>query len=128
VMAAVVGIGADLIKVERVARAYGRFGGRFLERLFTPREREYCLGRFDLAAALAGRFAAKEAVVKALSPAAATGLAYRDVAIQTDGRRPTVTLTGTAAALAAARGVGEVMVTISHERGYALAFAVALGK
>jgi holo-[acyl-carrier protein] synthase len=127
-MAAVVGIGADLIKVERVARAYERFGGRFLERIFTPREREYCLGRVDLGAALAGRFAAKEAVVKALSPTAATGFAYRDVAIQTDGKRPTVTLTGAAAALAAARGIGEVMVTISHERGYALAFAVALGK
>ncbi len=127
-MKAVVGIGADLIEVVRVARAHERFGERFLERLYTPGEREYCMARADFVRALAGRFAAKEAVVKALSPAVPTGLAYRDVAVRSDGNRPTVELAGAAAALAAEKGVSDVMVTISHERGYALAFAVALGK
>jgi holo-[acyl-carrier protein] synthase len=127
-MKGVVGIGADLIEVSRVARAHGRFGERFLERLYTPAERQYCMARADFVRTLAGRFAAKEAVVKALSPAAPTGLAYRDVAIRSDGNRPTVELAGAAAALAAEKGVTDVMVTISHERGYALAFAVALGK
>ena len=84
--------------------------------------------RADFGCALAGRFAAKEAVVKALSPDAPVGLAYRDVAIRTDGNRPQVELTGAAAALAARRGVAAVTVTISHERAYALAFAVAFGK
>jgi len=127
-MSAVIGIGADLVEVGRVARAYGRFGDRLLERLFTPEEIKYCMARVDFASALAGRFAAKEAVVKALSPAAPVGLAYRDVAIRTDGSRPKVELAGVAAALAAERGVGDVMVTISHEKGYAVAFALALGK
>jgi holo-[acyl-carrier protein] synthase len=127
-MTAIVGIGADLIEVGRVARAYERFGDRLLERLFAPEEREYCMARVDFACALAGRFAAKEAVVKALSPTAPAGLAYRDVVIRADGNRPTVELTGVTAALAVQRGAEEVMVTISHERGYAMAFAVALGK
>jgi holo-[acyl-carrier protein] synthase len=127
-MAQVVGIGADLIEVGRVARAYERFGERFLDRVFTPEERAHCMKRFDFACALAGRFAAKEAVVKALSPAAPLGLAYRDVVIRADGGRPVVELAGAAAALAAERGVGDVLVTISHEREYALAFAVAFGK
>lgn len=127
-MTAIIGIGADLIEVSRVARVYERFGERFLERLFTPEEREYCMARVDFACALAGRFSAKEAVVKALSPAAPTGLAYRDVVVRSDGNRPTVDLAGAAATLAAERGVEEVMVTISHEKAYAIAFAVALGK
>ncbi len=127
-MTAIIGIGADLIEVGRVARAYERFGDRLLERLFAPEEREYCMARVDFACALAGRFAAKEAIVKALSPTAPTGLAYRDVVIKTDGNRPTVELAGVAAALAVERGAEDVMVTISHEKGYAMAFAVALGK
>ena len=127
-MTAIIGIGADLIEVSRVARAYERFGERFLERLFTAEERRYCMARADYACALAGRFAAKEAVVKALSPTAPAGLAYSDVAVRADGNRPRVELGGMAAALAAERGVGEVMVTISHEKGYAIAFAIALGK
>lgn len=124
-MARIIGIGADLIEVRRVARAHERFGDRFLARLYTPEERAYCMKRFDFACALAGRFAAKEAVVKALSPEAPTGMAYREVAIHADGNRPRVELAGEAAALAAARGITEVKVTISHEREYALAFAVA---
>jgi holo-[acyl-carrier protein] synthase len=127
-MTAVIGIGADVIEVSRVARAYERFGGRFLDRLYTPEESEYCMARADYACALAGRFAAKEAVVKALSPDAPVGFAYRDVAVRADGGRPKVELGGGAATLAAERGVVEVMVTISHERAYALAFAIALGK
>lgn len=127
-MAEVVGIGTDLIEVGRIVRAYERFGERFLERLFTPEERAYCMRRADFGCALAGRFAAKEAVVKALSPGAAAGLAYRDVAIRADGNRPRVELAGAAAALAARRGVAAVAITITHERAYALAFAVAFGK
>jgi len=127
-MAELIGIGADLIEVSRVVRAYERFGERFLERLYTSGERAYCMKRADYGCALAGRFAAKEAVVKALSPDAPVGLAYRDVEIRADGNRPRVELAGAAAVLAARRGVAAVTVTISHERAYALAFAVAFGK
>jgi holo-[acyl-carrier protein] synthase len=127
-MAEIIGIGTDLIEVRRVTRAYDRFGERFLERLYTPAERAYCMKRADFGCALAGRFAAKEAVVKALSPDEAVGLSYRDVEIRADGGRPRVGLAGAAASLAARRGVAAVAVTITHERAYALAFAVAFGK
>jgi len=127
-MTELIGIGTDLVEVNRVVRAYERFGERFLERLYTAEERAYCMKRYDFGCALAGRFAAKEAVVKALSPDAPVGLAYRDVAIHADGNRPRVELGGAAAALAARRGVVRVAVTISHERAYAVAFAVAFGK
>jgi len=127
-MVRVVGIGTDLVEVARVARAYERFGERLLERVFTAEEAAYCVARTDCACALAGRFAAKEAVVKALSPAPAVGMAYREVAVVADGGRPRVTLAGAAAALAAERGVTQILVTISHERRYAVAFAIALGE
>ncbi len=127
-MATVVGVGTDLIEVGRVARAFERFGDRLLERVYAPAEREYCLARTDFACALAGRFAAKEAVLKALSPAAPVGFSFRDVIILADGGRPRAALAGGAAALAAEAGVTRVVVSISHERHYAVAFAVALAE
>jgi holo-[acyl-carrier protein] synthase len=121
----VVGIGVDILEVARVARARTRFGDRFLERVFTTAERAYCLARVDWACALAGRFAAKEAVYKALSPASPQGMIFRDIEVEADGGRPRVVLTGEAAALAASREITTIHVTISHERHYAIAFAVA---
>jgi holo-[acyl-carrier protein] synthase len=123
-----VGIGVDLVKVARVARAYERFGPRLIDRVFTPAEAAYCLARADAAAALAGRFAAKEAVFKALSPATPSVAAFREIAVGADGSRPCVTLSGEMAAFAGRRGVTEILVSISHEREYAVAFAAAYGK
>ncbi len=125
---ALVGIGVDLVEVGRVARVWERFGERFLARVFTAGERAYCLARPDAAGTLAGRFAAKEAVMKALSPTRPGGLAFSDVGVNAGAARPSVELSGAAAAVAARRGIAEVLVTISHERGYAVAFAVALAK
>lgn len=124
-MSPIVGIGVDVLEVARVAEARARFGDRFLERVFTAAERAYCLARVDWACALAGRFAAKEAVYKALSPAAPQGMSFRDIEVEADGGRPRVALAGEAAALAAARGITKVHVTISHEKQYAVAFAIA---
>ena len=127
-MANVVGVGTDLIEVDRVTRAWERFGERFLARVFTAPERAYCMARADFACALAGRFAVKEAVVKAVSPEAPSGFTFHDVAVVADGGRPRVELGGAVAAWARLRGVTEVLVSLSHERRYAVAFAVALGE
>ncbi len=126
-MATVVGVGVDILEVRRLARAYERFGDRLVERVFTPEEAAYCLGRADWASALAGRFAAKEAVLKAISPEPPHGLMFREINIRADGGRPAVALTGAAAAAAAARGVTRVFVSISHEKEYAVATATAVG-
>jgi len=124
-MSPIAGIGVDILEVARVAQARARFGDRFLERVFTEGERLYCLARVDWACALAGRFAAKEAVYKALSPTSPRGMVFRDIAVDADDGRPIVSLTGEAAAMAASRGITAIHVTISHEKHYAVAFAVA---
>ena len=124
-MGAIVGVGIDVVEVGRVARAYARFGDRFLQRVFTPAERDYCLARYDVAHGLAGRFAAKEAVFKALSPARPTRVNWQEIAIASDGDAPRVELSGAAAGWADALGVGRIHVSISHERTLAVALAVA---
>jgi len=119
--------GVDLIEVPRVERAIARFGERFLERVFTPTEIFYTRGR---APELAVRFAAKEAVSKALGVGmrmiASYGIGWRDVEVLGDLRgRPAVILHGRAAEIAAELGLSEWAVSLSHTKEYAVAFVVA---
>ncbi|MEW5762051.1 MAG: holo-ACP synthase [Bacillota bacterium] len=124
----IAGIGVDIVDIHRIRRAAAKSGGRFLDRIFTPGEREYCLARPDPYPSLAGRFAAKEAVLKALG-AGLAGCGWQDVEVLPGpGGTPLVHLHGGAAALARARGVTEVVVSVAHEKEYAVAFAVALGR
>lgn len=115
-------VGVDIIEVERLARGLARYGDRFCDRFFTPREQEQCARR---PASLAGRFAVKEAVSKALG----TGIgdiAWKEVEIVNDERgRPVLTLHGAAAALAAARGLDEWAISLSHTATHAVGMAVA---
>lgn len=116
-------VGIDLIEVERMARVLTRYGDRFCDRLFTPREQEQCAGR---PTSLAGRFAVKEAVVKALG----TGIGditWKEVEIISDERgRPMLTLHGTAAWLAAELGLAGWAVSLSHTDTHAIGMAVAM--
>ncbi len=105
-----------------------RTGGRILVRLFTPAERDYCASQREPAACFAARFAAKEAVLKALGTGLA-GCRWHDVEIvRRASGRPEVRLSGGAAREAEKRGIGEILLSIAHEREYAVAFAVALGR
>jgi len=110
------GIGVDIVEVARLARLVNRT--RFIERVFTAAEADYCRAGVNVAERFAGRFAAKEAVAKALG----IGLPWRDVEIlrQASGR-PEVVLRGRAAEAA---GEGIVLVSISHCHDYAMAQAV----
>lgn len=122
------GIGTDVVAVARIAEAAGRTGGRILARIFTPAEYDYCTSRRDAACCFAARFAAKEAVLKALGTGLA-GCRWHDVEIvRRASGRPEVRLSGGAAREAAKRGIGEILLSIAHEREYAVAFAVALGR
>jgi holo-[acyl-carrier protein] synthase len=116
--------GVDIIEIERVARAGARHGARFNNRFFTPQELAYCQGRADR---LAGRFAAKEAVAKALG----TGIGdvrWTDIEVVCDERGgPHLVLHNEAASLAAARGLKEWAISLSHTTTHAIAFAVATG-
>ncbi len=116
-------VGVDILEVERMSRGVARFGGRFCDRFFTAREQEQCGGR---ATSLAGRFAVKEAVGKALG----TGIGdvgWKDIEIISDeSGRPTLSLHGAAARVAAERGLGEWAISLSHTGTHAVGMAVAL--
>jgi holo-[acyl-carrier protein] synthase len=120
-------LGVDLIEIERVERALARFGDRFLERVFTPAEVMYSQGKLP---ELAARFAAKEAVSKALgvgmrmlSPA---GIDWRDVEVAADRQgKPLLQLHGRAAKRAQQLGLARWEVSLSHSRDLAIALVGA---
>jgi holo-[acyl-carrier protein] synthase len=116
------GIGIDVIEVPRVERAVARWGEAFLGRVFTERERAHA---GTAPQRLAGRFAAKEAVMKALG-LGWRSMAWRDIEIAADlYGRPVVRLSGRAAEAARRLGVDAWMVSISHTRRLAIAQALA---
>ena len=118
------GIGTDIIEIQRVTKACAN--PRFLERIFTDSERRYCLKRKDPYPCLAARFAAKEAVLKALGTGL-TGCRFTDVEIlpELQGGPPVVKLSGGAQKAATQQAVGRILISISHDHTKAVAFAVA---
>jgi holo-[acyl-carrier protein] synthase len=124
-------IGIDLVEIKRIQRAQSRFGQTFLQRLFT--QAELSLGSRHSgrrqAEFWAGRFAAKEAVAKALGTGFGSALGWRDIEIGASGLgAPQVRLLGAAGTLARQRGISGVLVSLTHSREYAMAIAVALGE
>ena len=116
--------GVDLIEVSRVEEAAARHGERFYARFFTAGERAYCGDRYP---ALAARFAAKEAVSKALG----TGIgdvSWQEIeVINGERNKPEVRLHGAAARLAAELGLTDWSLSLSHTHEHAIAFVVAMG-
>lgn len=113
----IVGIGQDLIEQERIRETLERHGERFLRRVYTPAEREYCARFADPVPELTARFAAKEAASKALGTGIAQGVKWRDFEIlRRPWSAPTLTLHGRAAEIAAQRGVDRTHVTLTHAR------------
>lgn len=120
-----IGIGADLVELDRFRLALSRTPG-LRTRLFTDAERAYADQRSDPTERYAVRFAAKEAVMKALGVGLGE-IALRDIEIgRHDSGAPHVVLHGSAAELAAARGVSRWLVTLTHTATLAQAFVVAL--
>ena len=118
-------VGIDLIEIDRVAAALVRHGGRFAQRCFTAGERAYCDSKANPAQHYAGRFAAKEAVGKALG----TGVPFtwREIEIAGPGK-PRVVLRGATARRAAELSAGPVELSITHSRTLAAAVAaISLG-
>lgn len=120
----IVGIGVDIIEVERMERAVRR-ARRLLARVFTPAELEYCLRARNPFLRLAVRFAAKEAVMKALGCGWGQ-VGWREIEVQHDGAgRPQVVLRGRARALAEERRIGRLLLSLAHTEQYAVAQVVA---
>ncbi len=125
--ASVVGTGIDLVGIERFRRALERHGERFLSRVFTSRERDECAGRADPARHLAARFAAKEAVFKALGTGWGRGVGWQEVEVSADTYgRPVCTLRGAALKHLESLGGSAVLVSLAHEGDYAVAQAMAV--
>ena len=124
----ILGIGFDLLEVSRMERLLDGHEDRFEGRVFTESELEDCQGRADRAQALAARFAAKEACLKALGTGWAHGLTFQQVeVVKTEGGRPLLRLTGAAKARAEALGVVSAHVSLTHQRGMAGAVVVLEG-
>jgi holo-[acyl-carrier protein] synthase len=123
----VIRTGVDLIEIDRVQAAVQRFGDRFLQRVFTSAELDICDGK---PSSLAARFAAKEAVAKALGTGIwRCGICWTDIEIlrnMTSGE-PTLMLHRAAASRAHEMGVREWSISLTHTRQSAIALAVALG-
>ena len=119
----VLATGIDVIEIERVAAVLARHPERFVERVFTPGEARHCRGRVP---ELAVRFAAKEAVMKALGTGV-RGIGWREIEILPNLRgKPLVLLHGNAALRGEALGLRGLDVSMSHSRDYALALAVGM--
>lgn len=123
----VLGIGTDITECLRIAQMIERHGELFVGRVYTSAEIEYCRSRKQATQHFAGRWAAKEAVLKALGTGWRRGISWRDVAIlPTPAGRPRVVLAAGAADVAERLGVACVLVSISHCRSHATAYATAL--
>lgn len=123
------GIGTDVVQVDRIARSVERFGERFARRILMPREFElYALQKRKIRF-LAMRFAAKEAVVKAMGTGFAHGMWVRDVGVIPDRRgKPEIVYSSRGRELCTEMGIGDGFVTLSDEAGLVVAVAVLLRK
>ena len=122
----IVGTGVDILSVERMARALTNHPGRMEPRLFTERERAYCAARARPEEHLAARFAAKEALLKALH--VPKGLSWHELEVVNDeAGAPRFELHGEAARAVQAMGVAAVHLSLSHSDGHAIAMVVVEG-
>lgn len=113
--------GIDILEIERVKHVAERYGARFYRRIYTEREIAYCRGR---APQLASRFAAKEAVMKALGTGV-RGVRWRDIeVVRSRGQAPRIELHGTALARAERLGLTDLALSLSHSKDFAVASVV----
>ena len=124
----VLGIGTDIIECARIGTMIEKHGETFLERVFTAQEIDYCSGRKAAEQHYAGRWAAKEAVLKALGTGWAHGIQWTDVeVVNLQGGKPTIVLDGKALSIAQQLGIATMLITLSHCRSHAIAYATAMG-
>ncbi len=126
-MAHIIGLGLDATDIDRIAAAIERHGERFLRRIFTDGEVAYCTRRRVPAINFAGRFAAKEATMKALGTGRSLGVLWRDIEVVRRGGPPQLQLHGGAARRFAAMGGRSSLLTITHSDELALAQVLILG-
>jgi holo-[acyl-carrier protein] synthase len=121
------GIGTDIVECLRIAQMVERHGELFIGRVYTQQEIQYCQSRRQATQHFAGRWAAKEAVLKALGTGWRRGISWRDVEIRNErSGSPVVTLYGGARDFLEQQGISQVLISISHCRSHATAYAIAV--
>jgi len=125
----IIGVGTDIVEIERVNRVLTRHPDTFPQRVFTEAECSLAAQREGKLEFYAGRWAAKEATVKALGCGIGPDCGFLDIEITNDERgKPVASLAGAGARTMARLGVANLHVSISHDTNYACAFAVAEGE
>jgi len=119
----IIGLGNDIIEIERIRQSYERHGYRFLTKLFTEKEQDYCLKHKDPIPHMAGRFAAKEAVSKALGCGIGKKLSFHDIEIfHDDQKKPKVRLSDEVMILF---NHPKIEISLSHSNSHAIAYCIA---
>ena len=124
-----IGIGTDIVECLRIANMIEKHEDVFIQRVYTPREIEYCGSRKASTQHYAGRWAAKGAILKAMGTGWSNGIQWTDIEVVNHmGGKPFVQLGGQAKVIGESRGIDEILISISHCRNFATAFATALGE
>ena len=126
-MSNIIGLGLDATDIDRISDTIDRYGERFLNRIFTEGEIAYCLRRRVPAIHFAGRFAAKEAAMKALGTGHSQGVLWRDVEVVRRSGPPQLALHGAAGRRFEAIGGRSSLLTITHSDALAMAQVMILG-
>src|SRR5947209_17001458 len=123
----IVGIGTDIVECLRIGRMIEQHGELFLNRVYTDREIRYCQARKRATEHFAGRWAAKEAILKCLGTGWRKGLAWTDMEVRFDSAgKPEVHLAGAVKDMALGLRVSDIHITLAHCRAYATAYALAV--
>ena len=124
----VIGIGTDIIEVARIGQMIEKHDELFLRRVYTQTEIDYCAGRKAAMQHYAGRWAAKEAGLKALGTGWSKGIQWTDLEVANlPGGKPELKIHGAAQRIAYEQGIQEMQISISHCRAFAVAYVIALG-
>ncbi len=124
----ILGVGIDIVDIRRMRIALERQGDRFIQRVFTPGEQGYCRAHRDPIPYFAARFAAKEALFKALGTGWSQGLTWQDVEVlRSNGGAPSLELAGKALEMSGRLGARAVHVSLSHSEEAAVALVILEG-
>lgn len=123
----IAGIGMDIVEVTRIEKALQKSPASFIDKLFTDSEKAYCLSQACPAIHFAARFAAKEAVSKALGTGIGSSLHWKEIEVLRNHlHAPSIRLHNTSNHFAKEHGITEILITLSHTSHYAAATALAI--
>ena len=118
-------IGVDIVSIDRISKNIDNTHKKFINRVYTKNEIDYCNSKVNISHHFAGRLAGKEAIIKALKISWGDGIGWRDIEILNDKNGiPEIVFHGEAKKIVNERNIKDIQISISHEKNYAVAFAI----